>query len=124
MSFKFIKNFVKYEKCDDQLLSLEEEYLYDILYELLTITNRKIQHKSNYLNLDLFEERRYRILNFCAENGYSLAEIRNISITFIKPNYLLLRCSSDILLNIVHTIIGLAGYDNLCKINDLILMLL
>lgn len=117
-NFRFINNFVKDDKCLEELLTLDENYLYDTIYELLTIGNKQIQHKSNYLNLDILEEKRYRILNFCAESGYSLAEIPKISLSFRKPNYLIVRCSSENLLNVIYTVTGIIGYDNLCKFNE------
>lgn len=115
---RILNKLAQCEKGLQSLLELDNNYISDTLFELMLLSTKNIQHKSNYLNLDLLEEKRYRILNYCAENNYSLSEIPKIFLTFRKPNYLLVRLSSENLLNLTFPILGAINYENLLKIDD------
>jgi alpha-tubulin suppressor-like RCC1 family protein len=115
---RFINNYIASEKGIEQFLSLDQKLLTDSINSLISVANQQIQYKNNYLNLDILEEKRYRLLCFCSENGYSLKEIPKMSLTFKKPNYLVIRCSSNNLVNLVFNISGVVNYDNLCKLTD------
>jgi hypothetical protein len=115
---RFINNYLSDEKGVGEFLALDQKVLTDTINSLATLANKQIQYKTNYLNLDILEEKRYRLLSFCAENGYSLKEIPRMSITFKKPNYLILRCSSENLINLVFNLTGVVNYEHLCRLTD------
>ena len=115
---RFFTTFTSNEEGMKKLLNWDEKYLSDALYELVIIANKNIQHKTNYINLDLLEEKRFRILNYCSETGYSLAEIPKLSLSFRKPNYIVVRINSENLINLVYSVTGAINYDNLLKISD------
>ena len=114
---RFLEKFLKTEKGISLLKNIKDDILQEVLIELSKISTNKILH-NNYLSLELLEEKRFRVINFCLENKSSLNELDIISVAFRKPNHLLLRINKDNLINMTYQICGTSNYDLLNRLSE------
>ena len=115
---RFLEKYFSKKVGFDSLFSLDENLINEILMQLIRLAESQIKCGSNFLSLDLLEEKRYRLLNLATENKFSLAEIPKGSICFKKPNTLILRISSDSLVNICYQILAVCNKSNLQFFNE------
>jgi alpha-tubulin suppressor-like RCC1 family protein len=115
---RFLEKYFSQKTGFDALFSMEKELIKEVLMEIINIAGSQIKTNTNYLNLDLLEEKRYRLMNLATENNFSLGEIQKASICYRKPNMIIFRLSSDTLLNICYPILGVCNGPNLMNFTD------
>lgn len=108
---RFVDKILKTSKGVQLFGNMKQEVILSVIKELAEISNRKVIYGSHLLNLDLLEEKRFRIINFCLENKASLNELSSLTIGFRKPNHLIIRVYKDQLINIRYSISAVSNFD-------------
>ncbi len=114
----FLDKILKTSKGIKLLSEIDHCICADFFSKMSEISNKKIVFGNNVSNLELLEEKRFRIINYCLENKASLNELEIITAAFRKPNHLILRINKECLINITYQVINVTNYDLLVKLNE------
>jgi len=115
---RFLDLLFKSSKGLSLLAEIDLNIISKIFTKISEISNQKIVNANNFLNLELLEEKRFRIINYCLENKASLNELEEITASFKKPNNLIVRINKDYFINIAYQVINVSNFQLLGKLNE------
>jgi hypothetical protein len=115
---RFLDKLFRTNKGIALLAQMDPEVIAGIISKISEISNKKVVYGNHILNLELLEEKRFRLINHCLENKTGLNELDVFTAAFKKPNHLVIRINKDHLINLTYQVINATNYDSLGKLTE------